>query len=355
LGRKAGRAYTALSIVQFNPGSRQQIVSFFKRKYGWQPTVFTNKGYPSLADEILRELPFEESERFANYFERSKIYGYLTKGKESWLKHVKHGRIYGSVNTNGAVTGRCTHSNPNLSQVPSVRKYMGKECRSLFHAGRGWMIGADASGLELRMLAHYLYKYDRGKYAKEILTGDIHTANQRAAGLETRDTAKTFIYAYLYGAGDAKLGSIVTGHKKEDENKRVGARLRERFLTKVDGLRELVYDVKNAAGSREYLIGLDGRHLHIRQQYRALNTLLQGAGAVVMKQANVYFWENNPWDCQQVLSVHDEFEMVTNQEDYCVLIGERMVNSIIHAGTEYGLNIRLDGEYKIGKNWAEVH
>lgn len=354
MGYQKGKALSKIAFSNPNPGSREQVVSYFKSKYGWKPDVLTDKGNPKLDDEVLREMPYSEAERFADLFERIKIQGYLTTGKNAWTKLVRMGRIHGQVNTNGAVTGRCTHSYPNLSQVPSVRKYLGKECRALFHSGLGWMIGADAAGLELRMLAHYLYPYDGGRYAKTILEGDIHTSNQQAAGIETRDDAKTFIYAFCYGAGIGKLGSIVTKSKDVNLNKEVGKTLKENFLKKVEGLRELIDRVQFAA-KKGYLIGLDGRHLHIRSDHKALNTLLQGAGAVVMKQANVNFWKNPFPETYQVLTVHDEFEMITNREDLTEEIGKSMVASIAKAGVDFNLNIRLDGEYKIGRNWSEVH
>lgn len=354
-GIRKGCAYTSFKYKPFNPGSRSQIVEFFQRKYGWEPEIFTAARNAKVDDEVLRGLPFPESQGFADLFERTKIQGYLDTGKNAWLKLVKNGRIYGRVITNGAVTGRCTHQSPNLANVPSARSYMGKECRSLFHAGRGVMIGADASGLELRMLAHYLSNYDGGKYARTILDSDIHSANKAAAGLETRDQAKTFIYAYLYGAGDSKLGSIVTGTKDERENKRIGKDLRKAFLSRTLGLDDLVKDVRRAC-VRGHLIGLDGRELKIREDYRALNTLLQGAGAVVMKKANVLFWQNNTLPMvQQVLNVHDEFEVVTNISTDADKIGWDMVQSIVDAGKHFKLNIPLDGEYRVGKNWAEVH
>jgi len=354
LGYRTGCPSTKITWIEPNPGSREQVVHFFQQKYGWQPTVFTDNNNPKVDDEVLRGLPYPEAEQFADLFERIKVRGYITSGKNAWLKLVENGRIYGSVNTNGAVTGRCTHSNPNLSQVPSVRGYKGKECRELFHSGNGWMVGADASGIELRMLGHYLHRYDGGEYAKEAVVGDVHTKNQEAGEIPTRDMAKTFIYALLYGAGNEKLGAIITGKKLKSENLRVGKETREKLYHRIVGLGRLVDDVQRAAKNRGWLKGLDGRHLHIRSQHKALNTLFQGAGAVVMKKANVIFWDD-PMECQQVLNVHDEWEVVTNNQSITEDIGQRMVDSIKLAGEYYNLNLPLDGEYKIGKNWAEVH
>src|SRR5690606_28269302 len=186
------------------------------------------------------------------------------------------------VNTIGAVTGRCTHSNPNIAQVPGVGSPYGKECRELFCVDEGYkLVGADASGLELRCLAHYMARYDGGAYAKILLEGDIHTENQKAAGLPTRDDAKRFIYSFLYGAGDAKIGQII------GKGEAAGKKLKENFLKRTPALKRLREDVAAAVKKRGYLIGIDGRKLHVRSEHAALNTLLQSAGALLVKQATV--------------------------------------------------------------------
>jgi len=200
---------------------------------------------------------------------------------QSWLDAVEDdGRVHGYVNANGAVTGRMTHSSPNMAQVPAVYSPYGKECRQAWTVPKGYsLVGCDASGLELRMLAHYM---DDEGYTYEIINGDIHTANQMAAGLPTRDKAKTFIYAFLYGAGDAKIGSIVDGTKRD------GAKLKAKFLKNTPSLGSLRERVGNAS-ARGYLLGLDGRKLYIRSEHAALNTLLQSAGAIIMKKACKYW------------------------------------------------------------------
>ena len=186
--------------VIFNPSSRHHIIRWLKEVYGWQPTEFTEKGNPVINEKVLNKLEFHEGKLLAHYFNVNKLLGQLAEGKQAWLKQVKaDGRIHGQVNTLGAVSRRCTHSNPNMAQVPSVRAFKGKECRELFCVPKGKkMVGCDASGLELRTLAHYMAKYDGGAYGKEILNGDIHTLNQKAAGLPTRDDAKTFILTLCY-------------------------------------------------------------------------------------------------------------------------------------------------------------
>lgn len=181
-------------VIEFNPASRMQIADRLTTKYGWKPKEFTPAGAPKVDEDVLKQLPYEEAQMLARYFLLEKRIGQLAEGDQGWLKCVKDGHIHGSINTNGAVTGRCTHSSPNLAQVPSVRAVWGPECRSLFTVRPGFrMVGADLSGLELRCLAHFMSRWDSGEYADTVLNGDVHTKNQLAAGLPTRDNAKTFI------------------------------------------------------------------------------------------------------------------------------------------------------------------
>jgi hypothetical protein len=181
-------------VLEFNPGSRDQIAQRLKLKYGWEPKEFTESGKAKIDEDILKKLPYEEAQILADYFLLEKRVGQIAEGDQAWLKLERNGHIHGSINTNGAVTGRCTHAAPNISQVPSVRALHGRECRALFHVRKGFkQVGADLSGIELRCLAHFMSRWDGGAYGKIILEGDIHTENQNAAGLPTRDNAKTFI------------------------------------------------------------------------------------------------------------------------------------------------------------------
>lgn len=193
-GYVKGVPFTKVSYKPFNPNSRSQIAERLIERHNWQPSEFTETGQPKVDETVLATLPYEECPALIEFLELSKIIGMLAEGNNAWLKLVdEQDRIHGRVITNGAVTGRCTHKSPNLAQIPSRGTY-GHKCRSLFTAPKNMVqIGADASGLELRMFAHYLARWDKGEYGKVILEGDIHTANQQAAGLETRDNAKTFI------------------------------------------------------------------------------------------------------------------------------------------------------------------
>lgn len=343
----------------FNPGSRKQIIEHLITKYKWNPVDFTDKGNVKLNGEVLDGLPYDEAPLFSDYLQATKLLGQLSSGEKSWLKLLRAGKIYGRINHNGARTGRCTHSNPNLAQIPRIGNFKGRECRGLFYHTEGVLVGCDASGLELRNLAHYLYPYDKGKYAKKILEGDIHTSNQKDAGLETRDQAKRFIYAFNYGAGDVKLGSIVDPSTTEEEQREIGKRLRASFTHKVDGLGNLLDQIKAVHRTRGWFKGLDGRKLHSVSAHSALNTILQGAGAIIMKKATVLAMDEikrREWDhhTKLLLHVHDEIQVGT-EKHYAEEVGEILADSIRLAGEHFKFRIPLEGEYKIGKNWAETH
>ena len=329
-------------VTVFNPGSRKQIAERLQG-LGVKFDKKTEKGNIIVDEKVLEGIDRPEAKAVARYMMLQKRVAQI----DSWLKAVKDdGRVHGRVITNGAVTGRMTHQSPNMAQVPAVSAPFGPECRRCWTVEEGnVLVGIDASGLELRMLAHYM---DDDDYTNEILNGDIHTANQRAAGLASRPLAKTFIYAFLYGAGDAKIGAIVGG------NSGTGRRLKERFLHNTPALEELRGRIDRQAQSG-VLDGLDGRKLRVRSQHAALNTLLQGAGACVMKQALVHLADklrNIPH--KFVANVHDEWQIETPAH-YADTVGRIGVRSIRIAGETLGLRCPLDGEYRVGNNWAETH
>ena len=236
-----------------------------------------------------------------------------------------------------------------MAQVPAARADYGKECRSCFTAPEGSvLVGADASGLELRCLAHYLYPYDKGDYGKTIIQADIHTANQLAAGLPTRDDAKTFIYAFLYGAGDEKIGKIVGGNRVD------GKRLKESFLKKTPAIARLVKAVTDKVSSSGSLKGIDGRPLPCRSAHSALNLLLQSAGAVLMKQSLIEFVAMAKLPYKMHANIHDEVQFSCAPKDADIL-GQCFVDSLAKAGKKLNFRCPIDGEYKVGNNWAETH
>jgi len=348
---------TKTKTIPFNPASRQQIADRLQ-KLGWKPEEFTPSGEPKVDEKILAGIDLPEAALLTEFLMLNKRLGQLGNGKQAWLKLEKAGRIHGRVNHMGAVTSRCTHSDPNVAQVPSAGAAFGKECRELFHAPSGYsLLGADASGLELRCLAHYMNRFDGGKYGKEILEGDIHTANQEAAGLATRPQAKTFIYGFLYGAGNEKIGQIIGKGAKE------GGQIKKRFLAKTPALKKLTEALNNKLDNQrgeKFINGLDGRLIPIRHPHAALNTLLQSAGAIICKKwyatvenmirAKGYTNE----EVTIVAFVHDEVQILVKKglEDK---IGEITKAAIKETERAFNFKCPLDSEFQVGSSWAETH
>jgi len=334
------------TVTPFNLGSRKQIGDYLIG-FGWKPKKHTPTGQPIVDEATLS--------RVKNIPQAAMIARYLMFQKrlaqtKSWIKELDEdtGRVHGYVNPNGAVTSRMTHSHPNMAQIPSSKSPYGEECRSCWTVPEGHqLVGIDASGLELRMLAHYLN--DEG-YTHEILNGDIHTANQKLAGLESRDQAKTFIYALLYGAGDAKLGSVAA------RGRAGGKQLRQSFFDNLPSFKALTGRVQREAKSG-FVKALDGRRLTVRSEHAALNTLLQGAGAIIMKQALILLDKTiaeQDLAAKFVANVHDEWQIECSTAD-AEAVGKAGVEAIIQAGKDFDLNCPLDGEYKVGDNWSETH
>jgi len=382
-GYVAGELTHKVKTVVFNPGSRDHIADRLTDKYGWKPREFTDTGKPKVDEDVLKHLDYPEAELLTEAMMISKRLGQLSEGKNAWLRLVTpEGRIHHEVATNGAVTGRCTHKRPNVAQTPSAGAPYGKECRMLWGPPSNMkQVGADLSGLELRCLGHFMAKYDDGAYIKELLEGDIHTANQIAAGLPTRDNAKTFIYGFLYGAGAEKIGQIVGAGAKE------GKKLIASFLEKTPALNRLRAQVERVCAEyifkseqyisngkvktsrkkianphyRGYLKGLDGRILPIRSPHAALNTLLQSAGALISKKATVLLYERLiqegylfGTDWALMAHVHDEVQIWARPE-IAEYVGEVCVWAFEEAGRHFNFRCPITGEYKIGDNWYDTH
>lgn len=366
----------------FNPKSRQQIEWLITEHFNYSPAnadlydegrlkideeTFHYLATDSEAPEGIRHLaPIIEE-----YLMIVKRLGQLADGKQAWLSLVKDdGRMHGRVNPCGAVSGRATHSNPNVTQVPHNSSPYGKECRSLFGVPEGWyQAGIDACGLELRCLAHFLAPYDGGHYADVVVNGDIHTLNQQAAGLATRDEAKRFIYAFLYGAGDKMMGALVGGDEA------AGKAVKARFLKKVPAISALRKAVKAALVKteyhgkitewrRHYLKGLDGRKLHVRSIHSALNLLLQSAGALVCKYWIVRTEERllarglkHGWDGDFALMawVHDEQQIACRTKEIADIVVSEAQLAMRDTQEHYHFRVQLDTEGIIGKNWFDCH
>tara|TARA_R100000700_G_scaffold40782_2_gene57656 strand:+ start:11335 stop:13098 length:1764 start_codon:yes stop_codon:yes gene_type:complete len=338
----------------FNPNSRHHISSRLIAK-GWKPQIYTPDGSPKVDETVLNSLPYKEAKILAEHFLVQKRIAQLSEGKNGWLKLERDGKIYGQVIENGAVTGRCTHNTPNVAQVPSNSVPFGKECRALFIPSDGYnLLGCDVSGLELRCLSHFLEPYDNGSFKKVLLEGDIHTENRKALGLTSRAQAKVAIYSFIYGAGNQRLGAVVEGGIKE------GKELRRKLLENLPALKKLKDDVLVKYRNNNFLYGLDKRKLLIRSEHSSLNTLIQSAGALIVKQATIIlhrkFKENDytQKDVSMVAHIHDELQLEV-KPTLADTIGKLAVQSIKDAGTHFNFRCPLDAEYHIGNNWSETH
>jgi DNA polymerase I-like protein with 3'-5' exonuclease and polymerase domains len=331
-------------VTVFNLASRKQIAERLM-SLGWVPNKHTEKGQPIVDEGTLEDIDIPQAQLIAEYLMIQKRVGMI----DSWLKHVDKTthRVHGGVITQGTITGRMAHRNPNLGQVPSVTKPYGEEIRSLWTVDNGnVLVGTDLSGVELRCLSHYMQDEE---WQEELLNGDIHQKNADAAGL-TRPQAKTLQYAVLYGAGPAKVGSIVGGGAKE------GNEILFRFYANTPKLKQLMEKVSQVA-TKGYVPGIDGRRILVRSEHAALNSLLQGCGAIIAKQwcieAHKVFREQRI-PVKQVAIVHDEIQIET-EERYGEQVAAIMCEAAKTAGNALAIRCPIEAESKIGKNWYQTH
>jgi DNA polymerase-1 len=338
---------TKTKYIPFNIGSRQQIASRLM-KLGWKPKQHTDKGNIIINEAVLDTIDMSEARKFSRFFLLQKRIAQI----KSWIETCddRDGRVHGSVMTLKTITGRMSHNSPNMAQIPAVRSPYGKECRDCWtvsDTSTHSIVGTDASGLELRCLAHLM---NDTTFTDILLTGDIHTHNMKMAGLTDRDQAKTFIYAFMYGAGSAKIGKIVGAGAKE------GQQLINKFLTSMPSLKR-VRDEVTKASAKGKIRGIDGRVLYVRSTHSALNTLLQGAGAVVCK-----VWLINIMtrvrtlgvDAKLVASIHDEYQFEVLNTDV-KKFGQITKDAMKDTEKELHMKCPLDSEWKVGKTWAETH
>lgn len=351
-------------LVPFNPGSRQELADRLQEKYGWQPGKFTTSGDVEMVESVLLELAeqYPEAKLAAERFIIQARVGILREGNGSYLNLLgPDKRIHGTILHIGAVTHRCAHRSPNLGNPTSVRKPYGLDMRRLFTAVPGYILaGGDASGLELRMLAHYLGAWDEGAYARVVDGGDVHTLHRDAIREYTgfavdRDQTKTIGYAWLYGAGDLKLGSVV------GKGAGAGKRIREALRTRIAGMDPLLAGLERRLSTVGSVTSLDGRRVGIRHKHGALNSLLQTAGAVVMRWFLYYLQRNCEgrkirwWkDYIPHLFVHDEIQGSLRpglEAEFETAFSAAFDDTRI----ALGLRVPLKGEIKYGNNWAETH
>ena len=366
-GYVKGQPFTKVMHEEFNPGSRQQIVDRLQTKYGWVPEKSTEKGNPSIDDDVLSALPYPEAKPLAEYMLIKKRLGQIADGNNAWLKLVNDetGCMHGDVVTNGCITGRCAHRNPNMGQVPAGYSEYGKECRSLFHAPDGWtLIGVDAKALELRCLAGYLAYWDGGEYARVVTDEsiDIHVFNQEMFGVATRDISKRLLYGIAYGCGALKAGTIIDPNEKNElVLRKLGSTAINSFMKGIPALKELKDRIAHNIAKREYLIGLDGRPLFCRSDFKGLNVLLQSSGALIMKQVVIEL-HNKMYDLgyvyghdwQQHGFIHDEIE---------VSCPPAMVDTLTSVALEafpaaqqfFGFQCLIEGDAHVGYSWDQTH
>jgi len=320
-----------------------------KTFYGWTPTEFTDKGKPTVDEVVLKDIGSPIALDFLRCLELTKQLGMLTEGVNAWLKLVKTNRIHHhcSVATN---THRCAHRKPNLAQVPSEHEF-----RKLFRASPGLvMVGADLAGIELRMLAHYLARYDNGRYGDILLNGDIHQENADKIGISRR-LVKTVTYAFLYGAGDQKIGLSYDPQLSEEKARAKGAEIRQAYMDAIPGLQKLVEAVKRKAKEHGYVNAIDGRRIACDGPHKALNYLLQSSAGVIAKRW-MHLTNNQlaPMKAKQLAFVHDELQYECPPES-ALELQQLLEQSAIQAGEYYGLRIPIAAEAKQGANWSEVH
>ncbi len=338
---------TKTKYIPFNIGSRQQIAERLQ-ELGWKPKKFTDKSNVIVNEEVLDSIDMPEAKKFSRYLLLQKRIAQI----KSWIEACddNDGRVHGKVLTLKTITGRMAHHSPNMAQIPAVRSPYGKECRECWTVDNPYthsIVGTDASGLELRCLAHLM---NDPTFTDVLLTGDIHTANMNMAGLQNRDQAKTFIYAFMYGAGASKIGKVVGKGAKE------GQILINKFLSNMPSLKR-VRDSVTRSATRGVIRGIDGRKLHVRSPHSALNTLIQGAGAVVCKVWLINMIKRihrTGVDAKLIASIHDEYQFEVLKTDV-KKFGQITKDAMKDTEIQLQMKCPLDNEWKEGTTWAETH
>jgi len=334
-------------LKELNPTSRDHIAWILQTHCGWKPSLMTSTGKPVIDEPVLKDIGTDIALHFLRLLELTKALGMISEGVNAWQKLCTKSRIHHHCSV-ATQTFRCAHRNPNLAQVPSDERF-----RKLFTASPGKvMVGADLSGIELRMLAHYLARFDQGRYSKILLTGDIHAENAKSIGVSRRDV-KTISYAFLYGAGNIKLGHTFDKQLTDAQAKKKGAELRKAYVDAIPGLKELLAAVHKAS-ERGYVRGLDNRHILVDSRHKSLNYLIQGSSAIIAKKWLVLVNERLPADTHQLAFVHDELQYETKKENVDDL-KFTLELSAAEAGEYYKLRTPIAAESQSGNTWADVH
>ena len=349
-GYIAGAEFTKLK--EFNPTSRDHIAWILQTHYGWTPTLTTSTGKPVIDETVLKDIGTDIALQFLTLLDLTKKLGMISEGVNAWQKlSTTASRIHHHCSV-ATSTYRCAHRKPNLSQVPSDERF-----RKLFTASPNMvMCGADLSGIELRILSHYLAKYDAGRYKEILINGDIHQTNADRIGI-TRRQVKTVTYAFLYGAGDRKIGHSYDKQLSDEKAVKKGREIREAYVKAIPGLKELLESLREVCKNRKnnpYVLAIDSRPIKVDKEHKVLNYLLQGSAACVAKMWMVIVHKNLLSNCHQLAFVHDELQYECPQ--YRVKDLKALLElSAIQAGEYYSLRCPIAAEAKSGSNWAEVH
>lgn len=347
---------TFSKLKDFSPTSRQDVAWVLQTFSNWIPQNYTKSTskknklpVPEINEGVLKEIGTKESLVFLRLLTLQKQLGLLSEGKNAWMKLVESDdRIHHRCKVDTS-THRCSHSSPNLAQVPSDLEF-----RKLFTATPGLvMVGADLSGIELRMLAHYLARYDDGAYAKILLEDDIHQVNADKIGCSRRDV-KTVTYAFLYGAGDTKVGLSLDPSLSTTKAAKRGKEIKEAFVQAIPGLAQLLKGVQRKATHSGYINSIDGRKIYCDSAHKALNYLLQSGAGIVAKRWMRIADQRYCALSHQLAFIHDELQYETTPEN-AEYLANTLRASAVRAGEFYDLRIPIAAEAKIGKNWAEVH
>ena len=342
-GYVEGATFTRLK--EFNPASRDHIAWILKTHDNYQEETTTTSGKTKIDETTLKNHGTGLSLQFFRILEITKSLGMISEGVNAWLKLSTKHRLHHHCSV-ATSTHRCAHRNPNLAQVPSDERF-----RRLFLPTPGQvMVGADLSGIELRMLSHYLSRYD-DYFGRELLHGDIHQANADKIGI-TRKLVKNVTYAFLYGAGDVKIGLTYDKQLPNAKAKKKGAEIREAFVAAIPGLADLLVAIKDAS-DRGYVKAIDGRKILLSSPHVALNYLLQGSAGVIAKRWMVIA-NDNDYCCSQLAFVHDELQYECAPE-HSDLLKSHLEATAAEAGAYYNLRIPIAAEGKVGANWGEVH
>jgi DNA polymerase I-like protein with 3'-5' exonuclease and polymerase domains len=344
-GYVEGAPFTRLK--DFNPASRDHVAWILTNYDHFQSQTTTTSGKMKIDETTLKNHGTGLSLQFFRILEITKSLGMISEGVNAWLRLSTNAKRLHHGCSTGAATGRCVHSHPNLAQVPSDERF-----RRLFLPTEGQvMVGADLSGVELRMLAHYLARYDGGRYADILLNDDIHQVNADKIGI-TRKLVKNVTYAFLYGAGDMKIGHTYDPLLSDARAKSKGKEIRAAYVDAIPGLSDLLGAIRSA-GERGFVRAIDERKIKLSSPHCALNYLLQGSSATLAKKW-LLLAHDNPYCCSQLAFIHDELQYECDPE-HSVLLQSHLESSATKAGEYYKLRCPIAAESKVGANWHEVH